>query len=196
MPPEYAGGIGFDGVAALRAFVEKAERLFAIDAASTLPIRYFDIPVRDALDGVRNTEFYCPGLAPADEDRHDAAADGRHAGRAGGLLRQRPRLRRRAARGVGSAMTSPTSNAGHVAASTSWRATPSEPEDVLMSGWINGANRIAGKAAAVDVSLGRGHVVLTGFGVWFRGQPHGTFKFLFNPILESAAEAPDCYARQ
>jgi glutamine amidotransferase-like uncharacterized protein len=56
-----------------------------------------------------------------------------------------------------------------------------------MSGWINGANRITGKAAAVDVTLGRGRVVLTGFGVQFRGQPHGTFKFLFNPILESAA---------
>jgi len=57
-----------------------------------------------------------------------------------------------------------------------------------MSGWINGAGRIAGKPAALDVSVGRGRVILTGFGVQFRGQPHGTFKFLFNPILESAAE--------
>lgn len=57
-----------------------------------------------------------------------------------------------------------------------------------MSGWINGGNRIAGRAEALDVSLGRGRVVLTGFGVQFRGQPHGTFKFLFNPIMESAAD--------
>jgi hypothetical protein len=56
-----------------------------------------------------------------------------------------------------------------------------------MSGWISGEGRLAGKAAALDVSLGQGHVVLTGFGVQFRGQPHGTFKFLFNPILDSAA---------
>ena len=61
MPPEFAGGIGFEGVAALRAFVEGGGTLFAVDAASTLPIRYFNMPVRDALDGVRNTEFYCPG---------------------------------------------------------------------------------------------------------------------------------------
>src|SRR5439155_1681214 len=61
MPPEYAGGIGLDGVAALRGSVEAGGTLFAVDAASTLPIRYLNIPVRDALDGVRNTEFYCPG---------------------------------------------------------------------------------------------------------------------------------------
>jgi len=50
------------------------------------------------------------------------------------------------------------------------------------------ANRVAGKPAALDVAIGRGHVVLTGFGVQFRGQPHGTFKLLFNPILESAVD--------
>jgi hypothetical protein len=33
-------------------------------------------------------------------------------------------------------------------------------------------------------------VILTGFGVYFRGQPHGTFKFVFNAILESAVDAP------
>src|SRR5205814_10693464 len=63
-----------------------------------------------------------------------------------------------------------------------------DTNELLMSGWINGGTRIAGKAAALDVALGRGHVVLTGFGVVFRGQPHGTFKFLLNPILESAVD--------
>jgi len=42
--------------------------------------------------------------------------------------------------------------------------------------------------AMLDVAIGRGHVVLTGFGVQFRGQPHGTFKLLFNPMLESAVD--------
>jgi hypothetical protein len=54
-----------------------------------------------------------------------------------------------------------------------------------MSGWINGESKIAGKAAVVEASLGRGKVVLVGFGPYFRGQPHGTFRILFNPILQS-----------
>jgi len=73
-----------------------------------------------------------------------------------------------------------------------------DAEQLLMSGWINGASRIAGKPAALDVAVGRGHVILTGFGVYFRGQPHGTFKFLFNAILESAVDtagAPTNQAR-
>jgi hypothetical protein len=60
-------------------------------------------------------------------------------------------------------------------------------EGVLMSGWINGPEHVAGQPAALDVASGRGRVVLVGFGAYFRGQPHGTFKFLLNPILESAA---------
>src|SRR5207244_7647052 len=61
MPPEYIGGIGLDGVAALRAFVEAGGTLVTIDGSSELPIQFFNISVRNALEGVRNTEFYCPG---------------------------------------------------------------------------------------------------------------------------------------
>jgi len=169
MPPAYVGGIGFDGVSALRAFVEGGGTLVAVDAASTLPIRYFNVPVRDALDGVRNTEFYCPGsLLRMKIDTTQALTAGLPAEQAAFFVNGR---------------------AFDVNARADVRVLARYAEtDLLMSGWINGPNRIAGKAAAVDVPLGRGRVVLTGFGINFRGQPHGTFKLLFNPILESAAQ--------
>jgi hypothetical protein len=186
MPLEYAGGIAFDGVAALHTFVENGGTLVALDAASTLPIRYFNIPVRDALEGVRNTEFYCPGsLLRMKIDTAQPLMAGMPAEQAAFFVNGRAfDLGSRGGRGGESGDQS-----GGVPRGVRVLARYAErPDDVLMSGWINGASRIAGKAAAVDVSIGRGHVVLTGFGPAFRGQPHGTFKFLLNPILESAAD--------
>jgi len=45
-----------------------------------------------------------------------------------------------------------------------------------------------GGVVAVDVPVGKGKVYLFGPEITFRGQPHGTFKFLFNAILYAKSE--------
>jgi hypothetical protein len=60
-------------------------------------------------------------------------------------------------------------------------------DHVLESGWILGENHLYDRAAAVDVSLGKGHVILFGFRVQNRDQPHATFKLFFNALYYGPA---------
>ena len=53
----------------------------------------------------------------------------------------------------------------------------------LRSGYLLGEQYLQGKAAALDVRHGKGHVVLLGFRPQWRGQPFGTFRVLFNSIF-------------
>jgi hypothetical protein len=53
----------------------------------------------------------------------------------------------------------------------------------LASGYLLGEKYLQGKAAALDVDLGEGHVVLLGFRPQWRGQPFGTFRVIFNSLL-------------
>jgi hypothetical protein len=56
----------------------------------------------------------------------------------------------------------------------------------LRSGWAWGQESLKDAAAIVDVPLGKGHVVLYGPEILFRGQSDGTFKLLFNAIFRAA----------
>jgi hypothetical protein len=60
-PEEYTGGIGDQGVAALRNFVEAGGVLICLDSASELAIKKFDLPVKNVLEDVRRDQFYAPG---------------------------------------------------------------------------------------------------------------------------------------
>ena len=54
-----------------------------------------------------------------------------------------------------------------------------------IAGVMNFVLKDAREGASVDVSYGEGHVLLFGISVQRRGQPHGTFKILFNAIQSS-----------
>jgi len=56
--------------------------------------------------------------------------------------------------------------------------------DLLESGWLVGEENLARKAAVVSAKLGQGRVVLLGFPVQHRAQMHGTYKLLFNALVQ------------
>lgn len=55
----------------------------------------------------------------------------------------------------------------------------------LRSGWAWGQENLDGGVAIAEAPYGEGRVVLVGPQILFRGQPHGTFKFLFNAITQA-----------
>jgi hypothetical protein len=59
----------------------------------------------------------------------------------------------------------------------------------LRSGWAWGQNYLDGAVEAVEAPIGKGTLYLFAPEITFRGQPHGTFKWLFNGIY-SVKEPP------
>jgi hypothetical protein len=59
---------------------------------------------------------------------------------------------------------------------------PDDAKDILISGYAQGAEKLARKAAAVTFTKGKGKIVLFGFRVQHRAQTEGTFQLLFNAI--------------
>ena len=60
----------------------------------------------------------------------------------------------------------------------------------LRSGWAWGQQYLNEAVSIVDAPVGKGRVVLFGNEVNWRGQPHGTFKLLFNGIYYGSASTP------
>jgi hypothetical protein len=170
MPDEYVGGLSPAGIASLRAFAEAGGVLVAVDHATELPLRSFRLPVRDVTANVRESDFFVPGS----------------------LVRLRVDPSQPLAYGLPAEISAFLANSPAFAADPPVRdrVVARYPEqNVLMSGWLVGERILAGRAAVLDVPLGRGRVVLLGLRPAHRAQTHGTFKLLFNSFYLNNLES-------
>ena len=55
----------------------------------------------------------------------------------------------------------------------------------LRSGWAWGQQQLEGGIAMIDAKVGQGRLAMFGPSILYRGQPHGTFKLLFNGIVQA-----------
>lgn len=175
--PEYTGGIGVEGLAELDRFVRQGGLLIALDAATELPLQFFDIGVRGVLrsgEGEGTGEYYNPGsiLRITVDTSHSVAAGmpaAAYAFSSGGQAFE--------------ITLEPSWNRDERLVRTIVRYAD---KNLLASGWLSGERQIAGRPAVVEARMGQGRVILFGFRPQFRGQTFGTFKLLLNALYESA----------
>src|SRR5690348_1600600 len=60
---------------------------------------------------------------------------------------------------------------------------PANPDDMLLSGTLEGGSTLSSRAQLVDESIGQGHVVMFAIRPFWRWQTQGTFAMGFNAIL-------------
>ncbi|MEJ7811111.1 MAG: M14 family metallopeptidase [Gemmatimonadaceae bacterium] len=156
-PDSLRGGLGDAGAAALKAFVEAGGTLVTFNEASNYAIGALGLPVKDALQGIPPKDFYAPGSIFA------VAANRDHP--IGAALAQPPAIWFE--EGPAFEITDPA----RATAIASYRAEG----DPLLSGWLLGAPKLAGKAALVEVKQGKGRVVLFGFRPQYRAQSMATY---------------------
>jgi hypothetical protein len=170
MPPEYVGGLGEEGVRGLQEFVRAGGTLIAFNRASLLPVEQFALPVKDVLADVDRRDFYIPGSILR-----------LHLERGHPLVQGMPtRTTAWFQRGVA---FEPTDEAG---GSVEIVGRYGEADELLLSGWVNGTEHIAGRGAIAVVRHGRGRVVLFGFKPQYRGQTIASYPLIFNALRSSA----------
>jgi len=169
-PPEYVGGIGEQGVAALRAFVADGGTLVALGVASKLPVERFGLPGVPLVASAGADDPYGPGS----------------------ILRTRVDVDHPIAYGSPREGVAWFENSPAFRVSGAARAVVRYPVEgsPLLSGLLIGGDSLKGAAAVVDVPLGRGRVVLFGVRPQYRAQTWATFGLFFNALFYSTTTPP------
>jgi hypothetical protein len=182
MPPEYTGGLGAEGAKALREFVEQGGTLVCLNRASDFAIEQFKLPIRDVVDGLPRTDFYVPGsILGIELDTSNPIAAGMP--KESIAWAENSPVFEVSGTGVSPVNAEAQSSTGRMpVAQVKVIASYSKDKDPLLSGWLLGGNRIKGKAALVEVRMGKGRIILFGFRPQYRGQSLATYPLFFNAI--------------
>ena len=187
MPKEYTGGLGKAGVKALREFVEQGGTLVCLNRASDFAIDQFKLPLRDVTNDWTEKEFFAPGsILRIELDTTNPIARGMPKESIAWVEDSPVFEVSTGTAGVPPAMSAQREKVDTAGAlsSANVRIIARYPtnQNPLLSGWLLGGNRIKGKAALVEVTLGKGRIILFGFRPQYRGQSLATYPLFFNAI--------------
>jgi hypothetical protein len=171
LPGRWAGGLDPEGAAAVESFARGGGAVVAVGSSGQWIVDLCGLGVTDAVRGPSAGDFSCPGS----------------------VLRAIP------AESVFTAGL-PDSLAVFFSRSSAWKVDEDKahadgparkpevllryaPSRTLLSGWIRGAEAIAGQGAWVRVPYGAGAVHLFGFRPQYRGWSQGTWGLLYRAIV-------------
>ena len=168
-PADTASGLSEKANDTLRRFVEEGGTLICFDGSCGPIIKQWKLPLRNVVEGLRSSDFYCPGsiLGISVDTSHPIAR------------------------------TMPGEVNAYFINSSAFEATDKDrvhviaryaKENVLRSGWLLGEDKIKDRIALAEVGMGKGRVVLFAFRPQHRGQTWGTFPFIWNAINLSAGK--------
>jgi hypothetical protein len=162
---EYAYALTAADLQGFEAFVRGGGTLVCFNSAYRFVVQQFKLPVRNAVDGLRPEDFFLRGsiVAVTTNQAHPVMAG----------------MPETAAVFVDGSPVFETLDGFKGTVLATYQDTGSP----LRSGYLIGEKYLQGKAAALDVELDKGHVLLIGFRPEWRGQPFGTFKVVFNAAL-------------
>ncbi len=173
VPPQYLGGLGEPGTAAVREFVRSGGTLLAFNRAASYAAKRLGLPVDNVVGSLSNQRFFGPGtLVKVRADLSHPLSHGMR-GTEFAWFEAGPvfRARRRAGSQVRQVLRYPG-------------------RDVLASGWLLGESYLANQAAVLDVPLGGGRVILFGIRPQYRAQSNATFKMVFNGLYLATRLSP------
>ena len=150
----------------------RGETLWEITIFPGLPEALGTLPIRNTLEGVRSSDFYCPGSIVALD------VDNKHS--------------------IGA--TVPATLPAYFINSSAYAASDDvtvrviaryAKENVLMSGWLLGEDKLRGQIALAEVGLGKGRVVLFGFRPQHRGQAWATLPLIWNALSSATSTSTE-----
>ena len=175
VPPQYAGGIGADGLDALLQFVNNGGTLICLNSSFQLPIDLFQLPLRDISRSYPSTEFFLPSsILKVDVDTTHPIA-------------------------YGMANTADIVSFGSPVFEFLEEGNKEElPADIRViarypnsspfrSGRLIGEEILHNKPALIEIGHGDGRIIIFGFRPQNRAQTHGTFMLFFNSLYYGAA---------
>jgi hypothetical protein len=179
VPPRYAGGIGNAGVREIDRFARAGGTLVFLNTSCDFAIEQLHLPVTNVVGDLERSDFFMAGSIV------EMTVDRTHPVMSGMPERSKIFVSR------SPVFTVTDDFEGRALAKYRDQGSP------LLSGYLLGEEHLHGYAAALDVKLGGGHVLLLGMRPQWRGQPFGNFPILFNSFLytptvaDAAPENPD-----
>jgi hypothetical protein len=160
---EAGRGIGDAGYKSLARFVDDGGTLICFDGSCGPLMKQWKLPLRNVLEGLRSSEFYCPGsILRIVVDTSNPIA--------------RTMTKDENAYFI-------NSSAFEAADKDRVQVIARYPGDyVLRSGWLRGEDKLEDRIALAEIKMGKGRIILFGFRPQHRGQPWGTFPFIWNAL--------------